>query len=98
MVNLKLDGNHEISVITDENDGIDQFEIAEKLFLEVKKRFGVKETPSEQTPTCGIHHVSMVWKEGGVSKTTGRPYPSFWACPERMANGSYCNFRAPQGS
>ncbi|SRR5258708_6144231 len=42
-------------------------------------------------PTCGIHGVPMVWREG-VSKSTGKPY-AFYACPEKNANGTFCNFK-----
>lgn len=31
----------------------------------------------------------MTWREPGVSKTTGKPYSGFWACPTRNEQG-YC--------
>ena len=49
---------------------------------------------SSVAPVCGIHNVSMVYKEGGVSKVSGRPYPGFWSCPQKE-NGTYCKYRAP---
>lgn len=30
---------------------------------------------------CPMHHLAWVKKPGGVSKTTGKPYGAFWACP-----------------
>lgn len=59
--------------------------------IQLEKRASVK--PSTQTEmkdvvegaknggkckTCG--KLMTVWKEGGVSKTTGKPYSGFWSC------------------
>lgn len=59
---------------------------------------GHKATSPEQAvdaPECAIHHVPMTWRPAGVSKTTGRPYPGFWSCPEKV-DGRYCNYK-PKG-
>lgn len=32
---------------------------------------------------CPMHHLAWVLKPGGVSKTTGKPYDAFWACPSQ---------------
>jgi len=29
---------------------------------------------------CGA--IKNVWREGGISKITGKPYPGFWSCPD----------------
>lgn len=47
--------------------------------------------PTEQAPVCNLHNKPMVYKQG-TSKTTGKPY-AFWACNERLADGSYCNYK-----
>jgi hypothetical protein len=31
--------------------------------------------------TCPDHELAWVLKPGGTSKTTGKPYDAFWACP-----------------
>mgnify|MGYP001598348976 FL=1 len=52
-------------------------------------------TPKEKAvgaPECGDHHVPMSWRAPGVSKNTGKPYPGFWACPEKV-NGQFCSYR-----
>ena len=49
--------------------------------------------PSGEVPVCGVHDVPMVWKEGGISKTTNKPYRGFWTCKERGADGGYCSYR-----
>jgi hypothetical protein len=41
-------------------------------------------------PECPVHHVAMTWRNGGISKTTGKPYQGFFSCPERNENGEYC--------
>jgi hypothetical protein len=45
-------------------------------------------------PVCGIHGVTMVWKEG-ISKKTNAPY-AFYSCPERNADGSFCRYQPPK--
>lgn len=42
---------------------------------------------------CGIHQTEMTWKTGS-SKQTGKPY-AFWSCAQKMPDGSWCNFKAP---
>jgi hypothetical protein len=32
---------------------------------------------------CPMHHLAWALKPGGVSKTTGKPYDAFWACPSQ---------------
>jgi hypothetical protein len=44
-------------------------------------------------PECGIHHVPMTWRGGGISKKTGKPYNGFWSCPQRNPDNSYCSFK-----
>lgn len=48
-------------------------------------------TPNQTQPICGIHNIPMTWKTG-VSKTTNKPY-AFWACSEKMPDGSWCKFK-----
>lgn len=47
-------------------------------------------------PTCGIHGTPMILKPAGVSKSTGKPYPAFWSCGQKNANGTYCQYRPKQ--
>jgi hypothetical protein len=44
-------------------------------------------------PICEVHNKPMTLKPAGVSKTTNKPYPAFWACSERMPDGSFCRFK-----
>lgn len=39
---------------------------------------------------CSLHLVPANFKEPGVSKKTGKPYPGFWSC-NIMDNGQYCS-------
>lgn len=102
-IKLNLNGNHEISVIADEEGNeIDPnaFDFAEKLFLELKTKFGpqpavsTKQTPenSDAAPLCRYHDVEMRWVPGGISKKTNKPYRGFWACPEKDTNGDFCKY------
>ena len=43
-------------------------------------------------PVCEIHNKPMTLKPAGVSKL-GKAYPAFWACSERMPDGSFCRFK-----
>jgi hypothetical protein len=47
-------------------------------------------------PVCEIHNKPMTLKPAGVSKTTNKPYPAFWACSERDATGGFCRFKPSQ--
>lgn len=47
-------------------------------------------------PICEVHNVAMTLKPAGVSKTTNKPYPAFWACGEKLQDGSFCRFRPSQ--
>jgi len=56
---------------------------------------GNKATSPEKAvgaPECGDHHVPMSWRAPGVSKNTGKSYPGFWACPEKV-DGKFCSYR-----
>ena len=48
---------------------------------------------SLDVPMCGIHKVPMNWREPGISKTTGKAYNGFWACPMKNPDGSFCKYR-----
>ena len=53
----------------------------------------VQAPPAQSIPVCQIHNKPMTLKPAGVSKTTGKPYPAFWSCSERMPDGSFCKFK-----
>ena len=60
---------------------------------------GSKATPQsqvKQVPMCGVHHIAMIMKPAGISKKTGKGYPAFWSCGERMEDGSFCTYRPPK--
>ena len=38
--------------------------------------------------TCPDHELAWVLRPGGISKTTGKPYDPFWACPSQ--DRPYC--------
>lgn len=42
---------------------------------------------------CGVHQTEMKWKEGGISKTSGKPYKGFWSCSTKDASGNWCKFK-----
>jgi len=42
-------------------------------------------------PACPVHKTPMTWKPAGISKTTNRPYPGFFACGVRQEDGNWCN-------
>ncbi len=39
-------------------------------------------------PLCGIHGTPMEWRE------TKRG--AFWSCPQKFANGDWCNYKTPK--
>ena len=47
-------------------------------------------------PTCEIHGTEATVKPAGVSKSTGRAYQSFYACPTKNEDGSFCQFKFTQ--
>lgn len=64
-----------------------------KPFPDDTGKSAVTKEQAVNAPECGIHKTPMKWHVGGVSKTSGRPYPGFWSCPERMEDGGYCTFK-----
>jgi hypothetical protein len=48
----------------------------------------------KDVPICGEHHVPMTWKTG-VGRASGKPY-AFWACPQKNADGTYCNWKSTE--
>ena len=50
-------------------------------------------TPQSQSLVCPVHGTVMVLKPAGVSKSTNKPYPPFWSCPSKNADGTYCKSR-----
>lgn len=42
---------------------------------------------------CPIHNELLVLRPAGVSKSTGRAYPAFYACPGNNEMGEFCNYR-----
>lgn len=49
--------------------------------------------PQSSTPQA-IHEHNFVLKSAGVTKT-GKPYPAFWTCTVRNADGSFCKEKPP---
>lgn len=47
-------------------------------------------------PVCPVHKIPMELHMAGISKTTGKHYPAFWACPEKDENGSFCRAKPPE--
>lgn len=45
---------------------------------------------------CGVHGTPLTLIPAGVSKTSGRPYPSFYACQSLNADGSKCKWKPEQ--
>lgn len=45
------------------------------------------------TPACPIHGNTVVYRPSGISKKTGKPYPGFYACTAKNADGSFCTQR-----
>lgn len=43
----------------------------------------------DEAPLCGIHGTQMQKRQGKNG--------SFWSCPQKFANGNYCNYKAPKG-
>ena len=59
---------------------------------------GHTETPKSDpnAPICEVHNKPMSLKPSGISKATGKRYPAFWACSERMEDGSFCRYKPAQ--
>jgi hypothetical protein len=49
------------------------------------------EPPGDALGLCPVHRTAWTVKAGGVSKA-GKPYPAFWRCAGKDANG-YCDKR-----
>lgn len=101
---LSTDGKNTIRVMAKTSEGRKAaMTYAKAVYDRLIDRYGTKteqqikthglHTDGKSAPICGIHNVPMNFREGGISKTSNRPYPAFWACPAKMPDGSYCKFR-----
>lgn len=102
---LSTNGIHEISVMTEAGENPDEmFAIGAELLERLKEKFPKADpiTPQvsqvSETPICGVHQIGMVKIPAGTSRSTGRPYPAFWTCPRKEADGRNCSFRPPKGN
>lgn len=54
--------------------------------------YGINQSQRERefpnAPYCKDHQLPMVWRSG--------KYGSFWSCPHRGEDGSYCKYKAPK--
>lgn len=44
---------------------------------------------------CPVHRKSVI-KPAGISKGSGKPYPAFWSCPEKVGD-AWCAEKPPKG-
>lgn len=42
------------------------------------------------TPQCPIHGATVVYRQSGISKSTGKPYSGFYSCTVKNADNSFC--------
>ena len=50
----------------------------------------VQDINADPVQKCPVHGLEFVLRPAGISKTTGKGYPAFWACPGKNPDGSYC--------
>lgn len=94
-VTLSLDGNHSVTVKTD-NQTETRLAIAwakatfNRLVEFSKDRDEKNQVISEEhaqddPPICAVHQVPMVWQKGRKGY--------FWSCHQKNADGSWCDYR-----
>jgi hypothetical protein len=44
---------------------------------------------------CPVHRKSVI-KPAGISKSSGKAYPAFWSCPEKVGE-TWCAEKPPKG-
>ena len=42
------------------------------------------------TPVCPVHGVTVAYRQSGISKSTGKPYPGFYSCTAKTPDGQFC--------
>lgn len=52
---------------------------------------------SDAVLACPEHGEPYVYREGGISKATGKAYEAFWTCKGKTADGGYCRSKPPRG-
>ena len=52
---------------------------------------------SDAVLACPDHGEPYVYREGGISKATGKAYEGFWTCKGRTPDGGYCRSKPPRG-
>lgn len=50
-----------------------------------------------QPSPCPTHH-TIQWKDGGVSRKTGKTYPGFWTCGHKNPDGTWCPYNPDDAS
>ena len=58
----------------------------------------VAASPTVSVPVqwlCPVHRKSVI-KPAGISKGSGKAYPAFWSCPEKVGD-AWCDQKPPKG-
>ena len=58
-----------------------------------EKQADIAAPPPGNLPICGVHNVQMSWHAPGISKA-GKPYQGFYACPVKLPDGKWCDYKA----
>jgi hypothetical protein len=52
---------------------------------------------NESVQACPDHGEPYVYREGGISKATGKSYEGFWTCKGKTPDGGFCRSKPPRG-
>ena len=52
---------------------------------------------NESVQACPDHGEPFVFREGGISKATGKAYEGFWTCKGKTPDGGFCRSKPPRG-
>lgn len=88
-VTLAVDGNHSVSVASDDPAAVKaELGWAKEIFDQLKARSkpkGEEAQKEEEAPICAVHNLPMVSVKG--------KYGFFWSCHQRNQSGSFCDYR-----
>ena len=82
LTNVWIDDERNTAVISPE------FELATKLAAQAK---------ADEAGLCPTHRRPWKYREGGISKTTGKAFDGFWSCDAPKDASGYCKLRPPMG-
>jgi hypothetical protein len=89
-VTLSMDGNHRVSVASDDQAAVKTGLVWAKRVYDLLVARSISqpreaEKKNENAPICAVHNVPMTRQKGR--------HGSFWSCHRKDSGGSFCSYR-----